>query len=56
MSNRTKSEIQIYLASKMPLVNSLGLGAVNGHWDFDHPVFNDIKQFLCDLFGDTYIM
>ena len=54
--NRTKSEIQIYLASKIPLVSSLGLGAVNGHWDFDHPVFDDIKQFLRDLFGDTYMI
>lgn len=48
--NRAKSEVQIYLASKVPLVNSLGLGAVNGHWDFNHPVFDDIKQFLRDLF------
>ena len=52
--NRAKSEIQIYLASKVPLVNSLGLGAVNGHWDFSHPVFDDIKQFLSELFSDSY--
>ena len=53
--NKAKSEVQIYLASKVPLVNSLGLGAVNGHWDFNHPVFNDIKQFLRELFADSCI-
>ena len=52
--NRAKSEVQIYLASKVPLVNSLGLGAVNGYWDFNHPAFDEIKQFLRDLFGDNY--
>ena len=51
--NKEKSEVQIYLASKLPLVNSLGLGAINGHWDFNHPVFNDIKRFLQDLFSGS---
>ena len=51
--NKEKSEVQIYLASKLPLVNSLGLGAINGHWDFNHPVFDDIKRFLQNLFTDS---
>lgn len=51
--NKEKSEVQIYLASKLPLVNSLGLGAINGHWDFNHPVFDDIKHFLQDLFSGS---
>lgn len=46
VSNLSKSKILCYLATKSPLVTSLGLGAVNGHWDLNSPVFNEIKDFL----------
>jgi hypothetical protein len=45
-SNESKSRVLCYLATKNPLVNSLGLGALNGHWDLNSQVFNDINEFL----------
>lgn len=45
-----KAETQVYLASKVPIMNSLGLGACKGHWNFDDSAFYDIKLFLRDLF------
>lgn len=50
--NAPKAETQIYLASKVPIVTSLGLGAEKGYWDFNNSVFNDIKKFLKELFAD----
>lgn len=44
--NESKSKIQCYLSTKNPLANSLGIGAKKGHWDFNSPVFNEIKEFL----------
>lgn len=49
--NDPKSQVQAYLATKPPLVNSLGLGAQKGHWNFDHPCLNEIKAFLQQLFA-----
>ena len=48
--NFAKAMSQVYLASKVPLVNSLGLGAEKGYWNFNDPLFNEIKSFLIDLF------
>jgi hypothetical protein len=42
----SKSMIQIYLAGKNPLVNSLGLGALKNHFDFSSPHFDTLKGFL----------
>lgn len=37
------------LATKSPLVNSLGLGALKGHLDLDSPVFDELKKFLTQM-------
>lgn len=48
--NKPKSRVLSYLASRAPIVNSLGLGAQNGYWDFSHGCFDDLKKFLHSLF------
>ncbi|MBI5418255.1 hypothetical protein HZA55_10000 [Candidatus Poribacteria bacterium] len=48
--NDPKARVQTYLASRSPIVNSLGLGAKNGYWNFDHSCLDDIKKFLKSLF------
>ncbi|MBF0399096.1 MAG: hypothetical protein HQK78_20145 [Desulfobacterales bacterium] len=48
--NESKSKVQSYLAMRSPIVNSLGLGAKNNYWNFNHACFADIKKFLSDLF------
>jgi hypothetical protein len=39
-----------FLATRTPIMNSLGLGAINGYWDFSHSCFDEIKAFLKSLF------
>jgi hypothetical protein len=48
--NFSKAKVQAYLASRAPIVNSLGLGAQKGYWDFNHACFNQVKTFLHSLF------
>ncbi len=48
--NRSKSRVMAYLATRSPIVNSLGLGAKEGYWDFTHPCFDDLKKFLESLY------
>jgi hypothetical protein len=48
--NEPKSRVQIYLASKTPIVNSLGLGAQKGYWNFKHQCFTKISDFLRNVF------
>ena len=48
--NEPKSKVQAYLASRSPIVNSLGLGALNAYWNFHHVCLNEIKEFLKSLF------
>lgn len=48
--NCAKARVQTYLSSQAPLVNSLGLGALKGYWDFNNACFEKIKQFLHNLF------
>jgi hypothetical protein len=45
-----KARVQAYLASRSPIRNSLGLGAMKGYWDFSHNCFDDIRKFLKLLF------
>ena len=45
-----KSRVLAYLATKPPIVNSLGLAAQKGYWDFGHPCFQEIITFLRQLF------
>ena len=49
--NFYKAKALVYLASKVPIVSSLGLGAEKGYFDFNHSAFTDIKRFLSELFG-----
>ena len=48
--NGPKSRVLSYLSSRAPIVNSLGLGAHYGYWDFSNGCFDEIKKFLHDLF------
>jgi hypothetical protein len=48
--NVDKAKSQVYLASKIPMKNRLGLGAEAGHWNFNHSAFIKIKTFLKELF------
>jgi hypothetical protein len=48
-SHESKSRVLCYLATKSPLVNSLGLGALKGHWDLSSKAFSEIKTFLESL-------
>ncbi|HCL55874.1 MAG TPA: hypothetical protein DHW82_02565 [Spirochaetia bacterium] len=48
--NIQKSKVQAYLATRAPIVKSLGEAAQKKYWDFNHTCFDQIKQFLTDLF------
>ncbi len=48
--NESKAKVLTYLASRAPIVNSLGLAALNHYWDFSHKCFDELKRFLHDLF------
>ena len=50
--NLSKAKIQTYLATQIPIVNSLGLAAQKGLWDFDNDCFSKIKTFLHNLYDD----
>ncbi len=41
-----KSIIQIFLATKNPMVNSLGLGAKKGHFDFQNKKMKELLDFF----------
>lgn len=49
-----KAIIQIYLASKTPIVNSLGLGAIKGHIDFDNKQMVDLRNFILEFVKPAY--
>lgn len=49
--NIDKAKTQVYLASKLPIRNCLGLSALKNQWDFKSPAFNEIKTFLKVLFN-----
>ncbi|GAB6391493.1 MAG: hypothetical protein MdMp014T_0866 [Treponematales bacterium] len=46
-----KAKVLAYLSAQTPIVNSLGLAAKQGVWDFNNPAFAEIKNFLISLFG-----
>ena len=50
--NRSKAKIQTYLASQIPIANSLGLAAQKGCWNFEEDCFSEIKQFFHKLFKE----
>lgn len=48
--NQPKSRILTYLAGRHPYSNTVGLGAVQGHFDFSHECFDCVKHFLNRLY------
>lgn len=42
----SKSKIQAYLSTKPEAVNSLGIAAAKGYWDFRHECFTSFIRFL----------
>ena len=46
--NDPKACVQAYLASRAPIVSTLGLGAQKGYWDLSHPCFDELKSFMSD--------
>ncbi|HAJ80011.1 MAG TPA: hypothetical protein DCO75_09600 [Fibrobacteres bacterium] len=48
--NDFKARVQAYLSTRSPIVNTLGLGAIKGYWDFSHFCFDNIKNFLTSLY------
>jgi len=50
MTNTAKATMLAYLSTRPGIPNSLGLAARQNVWDFSKPCFDDIKQFLKDLF------
>jgi len=51
--NPAKAEILAYLSTRTPVVNSLGIAAQQNVWDFSHTCFNEIKNFLIELFTEV---
>lgn len=48
--NESKSKVLSYLATNIPIVNSLGLAAKRKYWNFNNSCFDDVKTFLRQLF------
>lgn len=44
--NLSKTKVQTYLAAMPEIVNSLGIGAKKGYWNFGSSELNDLKSFL----------
>jgi hypothetical protein len=42
----SKLKAHIFLSSMPNLVNTVGLGAKKGYWNFDHPCMDELKAFL----------
>jgi hypothetical protein len=47
--NMAKAKAQTFLAAQPEIVNSVGLGAQRGYWNFDSPTLDELKQFLGNL-------
>lgn len=52
LKNKSKAKVQAYLAAMPEIVNSAGLGAKKGYWDFDSNEMDDIKKFLQELISE----
>lgn len=46
-----KASILAYLASQKNVVNSLGVGAQKGYWDFEHVSLTQLRDFIIKLFS-----
>lgn len=45
----SKAKVLAFLATKNPLVNSLGVAAKNGYWNLKDDCFDEIKEFINKL-------
>ena len=45
-NNIAKAKAQAFLAAMPRLVNSVGLGAQKGYWDFNSEELTDLKAFI----------
>lgn len=48
--NTAKATILAYLSTRTPIVNSMGVAALQNVWDFTNPCFDETKRFLKELF------
>ena len=48
-SNESKAKTLCFLSGKEPYANSLGYGAMKGHWDFSNESFDNLKAFLTNF-------
>jgi 5S rRNA maturation endonuclease (ribonuclease M5) len=48
-NNIAKAKAQAFLAAMPKLVNSVGLGAQKGYWDFNSEELTDLKSFIDNL-------
>ena len=46
IKNFSKAKVQAYLSTKPKSINTLGVGAQNGYWNFDHTCFEEFTDFL----------
>jgi hypothetical protein len=44
-----KAKAQVFLAAMSEIVNSVGLGAQNGYWNFNSTELDELKTFLKEL-------
>ena len=49
ISNPHKARAYAYLATKPSSHHSVGVAAKAGVWNLEHPVFNDVREFLVSL-------
>jgi len=47
--NLSKARVQAFLASQSEVVNTIGIGAHKGYWDFNSSSLMELKQFLENL-------
>lgn len=47
--NIAKAKCQIYLATQSKVVNTIGLGAKKGYWNFQHTSLTHLKDFLLKM-------
>jgi len=47
--NPSKAKALAFLAGNHETFNSVGVAALNGCWNFDHPILTDLKKFIHSL-------
>lgn len=49
LTHPSKAKVLCFLSCKEPYSNSLGLGALKGHWNFSNDAFNSLTEFLANF-------